>query len=151
MYKVVPQNRKNYFSQLGGDICYSIDFDKRLMYYTVSYCDDRGDTILEWSDYMEFTKEDLKVGMLVETDLGNGIVMPSSSELVAIYKNGEWDSVNFDDIIKVYGYSNEPCFAMSYSSFRRDLLYERRAPTVKEMTVEEISKALGCEVKIIKG
>ena len=120
--------------------------------------------ILEWSDFMnkEFTKEDLKTGDVVLRR--NGKVEIVNRELETFITQYHWcdlDDINDDltycinsgnskyDIIAV----RRPCKKSDcrFEAFNCELgilVYERKE--VEEMTLEEICKALGKEVKIVK-
>lgn len=103
-------------------------------------------------------KEDLKSGMIVEcrngklglliaTDLGLLIQYDTTWEELSVY-NSDLTHVKFkeSDIINIRKPSNESHIIRSQLS---------NAPIIwkqyKEMTMEDISKALGYDVKIIKG
>lgn len=110
-------------------------------------------TILEWSDYMqkkEFTKADLKDGMVVEGQRGIiGFVLIDK----ILYENG-WNSLalwkedltcNHDDdfdIIKVYKIKTEYVFELSdiLNIENLELIWER--DETKHMTAEEMRKKL---------
>ncbi|MEG1563778.1 MAG: hypothetical protein RR365_08635 [Bacteroides sp.] len=142
---------QNHFSENKSNALYRINSYKHLEYDTVRHNIEEGNTILEWSDYMEFTLEDLKVGMLVETNCGKALVMPYKYGHVLAYEKGNRSNLSeldFNDISKVWSICDNMGYVMNFTGYNRNLVYER--PVVKEMTVEEISKALGYEVKIVK-
>ena len=115
----------------------------------------------------QMKKSDLKTGMLVETREGElGLVMLNTEEgdsIVSDGSSGYWspldcylenlthfgspEALRKYDIVNVYGYSFS-WTAANVSVGNRPLLWERQE--VVEMTHEEICKALGKEIKIIK-
>lgn len=118
----------------------------------------------------QFTKKDLKVGYVVKTR-ARGLYMVAvnaNEELVMANTSQGWmplHGYNDDltdsgrtslfvgtanenyDIVEVYGYSRNNCTTVSVSTENRTLLWKREEP--KEMTLEEIEKALGYPVKIV--
>jgi hypothetical protein len=119
-------------------------------------------TILEWSDFMEFTKSNLKTGdVILRRDGGVEIL---NRELGAfICKNGGWNSLNdiredltcgFGqkpwDIIEVRRPKNpcDCCFDAMGINRRGTLVYERKE--IEEMTLAEVCRLLGKEIKIVK-
>lgn len=123
-------------------------------------------TILEWSDFMnkEFTKSDLKTGDVVKFREGElGIVILELNTIAC--KNGGWismDSICEDlissfypgkyDIVAVRRPTENCacCFdAMRANAPRGTLVYERKE--VEEMTLAEVCRLLGKEIKIVKG
>lgn len=137
-------------------------------YANKCFCIKENYKILEWSDFMsdnnKFTKADLKSGDVVLTRDGSvGIVCLETEVLIrrdgfsslyeftddfkCIYSNQE---DNFDDIIAIrrprLPYECQFCaFAAGYG----ELVYEREDEP-EEMTLEEVCKALGKEIKIVK-
>jgi hypothetical protein len=124
-----------------------------------------GYKILEWSDFMnkEFTKADLKTGDVVKfRNEELGIVITDIGVIAC--KNGGWvnlDGINNDltssfraepyDIIAVRRPYDKP--ACSFDAFRHNaprgtLVYERKE--VEEMTLAEVCRLLGKEIKIVK-
>jgi hypothetical protein len=117
-------------------------------------------TILEWSDFMnkEFTKEDLR----------NGDIVLRRDEDVEMFIDGRFidytgfvvntDGLNYDltnkninarDIIAIR--RPDKVSDISFDAFEKDLgrlIYERDETV--EMTLEEVCKALGKNVKIVK-
>ncbi|MEG2079925.1 hypothetical protein [Chryseobacterium sp.] len=148
-----PLIEKNYFYENTTDTCYRIDFDGSMRYASVMYYIEDGNTILEWSDYMEFTKEYLNVGMLVEVkDCGKALVMPSKKcGNILLFRDSQFAEIGrvFYKIVKVWDLPTTLSEVVNFDARNRELIYER--PTTKEMTVEEVSKALGYDVKIVKG
>lgn len=123
----------------------------------------------EDSNMNQFTKKNLKSGMLVVrrdgghrlvhrtaqgqlflATEGNGYLPLSDYTDDLIIINGE----SRGDIMSIYGRPNIITHYLLLSS-NRTCIWERQTPVIpkpviKEMTVEQISKALGCEVKIVK-
>jgi len=121
----------------------------------------------DWSDFSmkkEFTKKDLKNGDVVKFRKGyTGIVILETGTIVM----GERDYMPLDstadDLTQAMGYRNDKDFDIvavrrpnkphecSLQAFKNNygtLVYERKE--VEEMTLEEICKALGKEIKIVK-
>ena len=118
-------------------------------------------TILEWEDFMNgtFTKADLKTGDVVlfrdgETEICN-------CELGMFIAENGWDDldhINNDltscltkdyDIIAVRRPRKKgDCTFKAFKVELGDLVYERTEPV--EMTLEEVCKLLGKEIKIVK-
>lgn len=124
------------------------------------YYEKAGYTILEWSDFTtEFTKADLQNGMVIRyrngekriilnsNIMGNGCFIPfeQMNDNLTHYANNDYD------IIKVYRSSG--CTINDYlKDHNLTLIWERKEkPEPVEMTIEEICKALGKEIKIVKG
>ena len=118
-------------------------------------------TILEWEDFMKhtFTKADLKTGDIVKQR--DGIVQVFIKELnVFITKDGFNNSGSFkNDLTHKYDHDFDIVAVRrpvdgsdcQFTAFDRDfgyLVYERQE--VEEMTLEQVCKLLGKEIKIIK-
>lgn len=138
------------FDKFFGDTCYRLDCSGRIIcgeksHYALHY------QILEWSDYM-FAKEDLKVGMLIETSRGRALVMPYTGGYGLAYYGGgfeRWCDLQIGSVRTIWDVCSNGRYFLDFTGNFRDVLYTRK-PT-KEMTLEQISKALGCNVKIVKG
>lgn len=140
--------------------CYNFNFNT---YGSKSYYVDKGYTILEWSDFTtEFTKADLKNGMVVEC--GNGKRYLVLNEQM-ISRSGCLKFEQFTDCLELKGYEKE-VWAVSkiyktsgyllsniFDDEYLTLIWERKEekPEPIEMTIEEICAALGKEIKIVKG
>ena len=142
----------------------TVYFFNRKTYQNILYAEKEGYTILEWSDFMnkEFTKADLKTGDVILRR--NGTVEIVNRELgTFICDNGGWsdfDDIKEDltsglkhdewDIIEVRRPQNkcDCCFNVMNSKCGT-LIYKRKEP--EEMTLAEVCKLLGKEIKIIKG
>lgn len=108
-------------------------------------------------------KHDLGLFMLVEYRRGDVRMVVSDYNGDLLLANG--DSLeplgNYDnnlihrsyaelDIVRVFDCSTKPQLILSFDTSNRELLWERNGSIkVKEMTVDEVSKALGFKVKIV--
>lgn len=125
--------------------------------------------ILEWSDYMEsdymdkeFTKADLKDGMVVEQRDGNMYLVLAGK---AVRKGGcnhidgytddlKWEGYTGGDIVKVYRITPESlgCIEDVFIKNNLELIWERKEP--KKMTVEEMRQKLeeltGEEIEVMQ-
>lgn len=126
------------------------------------YARETGYTILEWEDFMKhtFTKADLKTGDVVKRR--NGDVEIVNRELgMFIRSDSGWndlDVINDDlshsigtkyDIIAVRRpNAKSHCSFYAFECEWGNLVYERKE--VEEMTLEQVCKLLGKEIKIIK-
>lgn len=126
----------------GGDGRYkSYDYSEKYKY-----------KILEWSDYMnkEFTKADLKDGMVVEQRDGNmylvlaGMAVRKSkrNSIVGYTDDLKWKGYTGGDIVKVYRITPKSlgCIEDAFIKNNLELIWERTEP--KKMTVEEMRKKL---------
>lgn len=126
------------------------------------FYEEQGYKILNWSDYMrkEFTKDDLKDWMLVVYRNGDKRIITDDVTILrneygniqnyfTTYNDNLLSKENFKkcDIVEVYSTPND-YKVFSFDISKRELLWERKE--VKEMTVAEISEALGYDVKIVK-
>ena len=109
--------------------------------------------ILEWSDYMqkEFTKSDLKDGMVVEYRrkdygkrmvVGNMLIGEEGSHRLEAYENDltQGYAESQLSIIRVYKIKNERNFKHIMHDDNLELIWERKK--LKKMTVEEMRKKL---------
>ena len=109
--------------------------------------------ILEWSDYMqkEFTKSDLKDGMVVEYRrkdygkrmvVGNMLIGEEGSHRLEAYENDltQGYAKSQLSIIRVYKIKNERNFKHIMDDDNLELIWERKEP--KKMTVEEMRQKL---------
>lgn len=129
----------------------------------VSWYKSLGYTILEWSDFMnkEFTKTDLKTGDVIKRR--NGCVEIVNCELNMLICEDGWcdlDDVENDltdismsdnwDIVAVRRPNKKgDCQFCAFDCEYGTLVYERKE--VEEMTLSEVCKLLGKEIKIVKG
>ena len=122
-------------------------------------------TILEFSDFdwpKEFTKADLKTGDVILLRNGNVEIVNRELEMF-ICQNGNWDDFNdYKENLKCRFYVKDKKYDImqvrrpqakyecSFSAFEKELgtlVYERKEP--EEMTLAEVCKLLGKEIKII--
>ena len=108
--------------------------------------------ILEWSDYMdkEFTKADLKDGMVVEQRDGNMyLVLAGKTVRKGAYNRIDgytddlkWEGYTGGDIVKVYRITPESLRRIEdvFIKSNLELIWERKEP--KKMTVEEMRQKL---------
>ena len=143
--------------------CYSFNYG---YYAPISHFIVYNYKILEWSDFMDkkFTKADLKSGDIVLRRDGNVEIVcietgtliqrdgfsslyELTDDLKCIYSDKE---DNFDDIVAVRR-PKQPydCQFCAFYEELGELVYERKDEP-EEMTLEEICKALGKEIKIVK-
>lgn len=111
-----------------------------------------GYEILEWSDYMqnEFTKADLKDGMVVEQrDEGMYLVLAEAAVRKGGFNNidGYTDDLKCGgytggDIVKVYRITSKSlgCIEDVFIKSNLELIWERKEP--KKMTIEEMREKL---------
>lgn len=115
----------------------------------------------QFEEVKEMTKDDLKVGYLVELRKGKLCIVIPVKHNLALYSNdqavecylsdlnNECNDKDGDyefDVIKIFGLSTT-CDLFDISG--RDLLWQREEP-VKEVTIADIEKQFGCKVKIVK-
>lgn len=126
-----------------------------------------GFTILEWEDFMnnEFTKTDLKTGDVVKFSNGEvGLIINDIHHPVIVMKDtfAQLKSYNEDltykhidelkrfDIVAVRRpIAPYHCQFCAFKNEYGNLVYERKEP--EEMTLAEVCKLLGKEIKIVKG
>lgn len=144
----------------GTDTVYLFNSD--LVSY-IHYAKRQNYTILEWSDFMnkEFTKEDLKTGDVVKLRCGELGIVITDFEVIAC-QNGGWldfkhiredltDSFygeKYDIMVVRRPKRNYDCSFDAIHHDRGIIVYERKE--VEEMTLDEVCKLLGKEIKIIK-
>lgn len=117
------------------------------------FYESEGYEILEWSDYMqkEFTKADLKDGMVVEQRDGNRYLVLAGlavrecgrNEISGYTNNLEWyGTYRGGDIVKVYRIIPESLGSIEevFVKSNLELIWERKEP--KKMTVEEMREKL---------
>ncbi len=140
----------------------TVYFFNKGRYQNVLYAKEKGYTILEWSDFMngEFTKADLKTGDVVKFRCGNvGIVIGVPNIIVT--KTGWHDlSDTNSDLTSIYGCEDYDIVEVRRPKEKGDhqfdaiknkwgtLVYERKE--VEEMTLTEVCRLLGKEIKIVK-
>lgn len=118
--------------------------------------------ILEWEDFMDstFTKADLKNGDIVL--LRNGVVQVYIESMnVFMLKDGGWnDAEKYNDDLTRGGFADivavrrphhkHECTFEAFDLLYGTLLYDRERDDVEEMTLAEVCKLLGKNIKIIK-
>ena len=142
------------------ETCYN--FNNGLYSYKNWY-KNRDYTILKWEDFMEkkFTKDDLKVGMLVVVRCGyKYLVAKNDNEGMFFTNEDRWteyktkhndmkSSICEDfDIMEVYSMPSKNRNAFNYSTENRTLLFERQES--KELTMQEIADKFGIPVDQLK-
>ena len=138
-----------YYGEYRDKTCYSGDGG----YQSYDYFEKYKYKILEWSDYMnkEFTKADLKDGMVVEQRNGNRYLVLAGmavrecghNEISKYTNNLKWCGTNRGgDIVKVYRIIHESLGTIEKAFYDRnlELIWERKEP--KKMTVEEMRQKL---------
>lgn len=144
------------FNMYSGGICYNFN---QGTHATKNHYKNNDFTILEWSDFTtEFTKADLKDGMIVECAngkrylaLGDKLINGSGFLEIKDYNSDLKSDINPHkwNINKVY--KVDACHINGiFNNNNLTLIWERKEEPV-EMTLEEVCKALGKEIKIIKG
>lgn len=126
-----------------------------------------------WEDYLillqednthkEFTKQDLKTGMVVELRNGKCAMVLLGTENGDIISGTTWFPIDgfgekltrgVDyDVIKIYQPTSNRDFLYDGKIHidEANLIWERKEePQPKEMTVEEIEKELGYSIKVVK-
>lgn len=152
----IIHEKNTHYACIEGELCYGT-CDRSMNCITFE------EFMEEYNKMKKFTKDDLKVGMLVEIRSGQrAIVMPTKyGELYFMFRNDSAKLDMFDenlkcvtdlkhlDIVRVYNLPHgKTSYYDLYSSYR-DLLWERKE--IKEMTIDEISEALGYKVKVVGG
>ncbi len=140
---------KTNYEEYKGETCYA-GSGKFSLY---RYYNSEGYEILEWSDYMqeEFTKADLKDGMVVEQRDGNRYLVLAwlavrecgHNEISGYTNNLEWyGTYRGGDIVKVYRIIPESLGSIEevFVKSNLELIWERKEP--KKMTVEEMRQKL---------
>ena len=147
-------NGKSYLKNTNYDThnegtCYYGDGE----YSSLDFAEKCNYKILEWSDYMqkEFTKSDLKDGMVVEYRrkdygkrmvVGNMLIGEEGSHRLEAYENDltQGYAESQLSIIRVYKIKNERNFKHIMDDDNLELIWERKEP--KKMTVEEMRQKL---------
>ena len=159
----------NYMKSIGRPIMVSprcccgdnVSFFNKGTWDKKEYAEDLGYTILEWSDFMnnKFTKANLKTGDVIKRR--NGWVEIVNLELGMLIKQTGWNNLDgvredlTDTIGKEYDIvevrrpiTKGDCQFLAFEHGWGTLVYER--PEVEEMTLAEVCRLLGKEIKIIK-
>ena len=146
-------NNTTHWDDYREDTCYAFNNG---MYFRPQSAREENYTILEWSDFTtEFTKADLKDGMVVECANGDRYLVVNSRLL----DRSGWLSLNTytDDLkykkwtINAVYESYACCLDMIFKDATLTLIWERKKkPEPVEMTLAEVCKVLGKEIKIVK-
>lgn len=130
----------------------------------VAFYRDMDYTILEWEDFMDkkFTKADLKTGDIILRRDGDVEILIKEFD-VLIRNDGEYnelrgikeDLTSFRSIDRDVIAVRRPtdachCVFSAFDYNRGTLVYERKEPEAEEMTLAEVCKLLGKEIKIIQ-
>lgn len=151
-----------YTDNYKGKIAYAFNQGE---FCTKGYYANEGYTVLEFSDFdwsREFTKADLKTGdvvlrrngdvEIVYCELGTLICKEGGYNLLSHFRNDlTHNTMREYDIIEVRRPKEkcDCCFDAMSAHRRGTLVYERKE--VEEMTLEQVCKLLGKEIKIVKG
>lgn len=113
-------------------------------------------------ELVDFTKADLKDGMVVEYRKGkrrlvfngtftgmDGYLELSNYTDDLTYNYDSYEDPRSFDIVKVYELEFIGKIPDMFSNHNLKLIWERPKEEYKEMTVEEIEKALGCKIKVV--
>lgn len=145
-------NRKSYLKNTKYDV-----YNERTCYYgdgeysSLDFAEKYNYKILEWSDYMqkEFTKSDLKDGMVVEYNdncfgkrlVIGGFLTGEDGYVDLVDYNENLKSVVSDlEIVRVYKIKCMGKISSIMEDHNLELIWEREKP--KKMTVEEMRKKL---------
>ena len=147
---------ENYFNRYSSDTTYGFYYG--FGYGSKSYCEKEGYSILEWEDYMnkEFTKDDLQADMVVVLRDGRiGHIKNISDGTFLIPKDlnhsisNDYDLKMYSDdltnniitcfdIMKVFGFCKYYSQEYDYSTTHRELLWERKEKSAKDIEIESI-------------
>lgn len=138
----------------------SYDSGKRALFFATS--EPLNKKIIKWGDYMKrknFTKADFESGMVVECRNGERYLVLRDKLL----NNKHWNSISDDytpelkmyengvhqnDIMKIYDTIGVTNLHNIFDDENLIIIWERQE--IKEMTVAEIEKELGYNIKIVK-
>ncbi len=138
---------KTNYEEYKGETCYT-GFG---MFSSYRYYNSEGYEILEWSDYMqkEFTKADLKDGMVVEYNdnsfgkrlvVGDFLIGEDGYADLGDYNENLKNGVSDLEIVRVYKIKCMGKISSIMYDVNLELIWERKEP--KKMTVEEMRKKL---------
>lgn len=153
---------ENYWWDCCSDntICYNFNEGMR---GSTKYYSSGGYTILEWSDFMngKFTKANLKTGDVILRR--NGWVEIVNRELGMLIAKDGWnnlddvkddltDRLELHDIVAVRRPTSKGhCVFSAFDNNYGTLVYDRKRDEPEEMTLAEVCKLLGREIKIVQG
>lgn len=150
---------KTNYEEYKGETCY-IGSGRFSSY---QYYNSEGYTILEWSDYMqkEFTKSDLKDGMVVEYNdnsfgkrlvVGDFLIGEDGYADLGDYNENLKNVVSDLEIVRVYKIKCMGKISSIMYDVNLELIWERKEP--KKMTVEEMRQKLeeltGEEIEVMQ-
>ena len=150
---------KTNYEEYKGETCY-IRFG---MFSSYRYYNSEGYEILEWSDYMqkEFTKSDLKDGMVVEYNdnyfrkrlvIGGFLTGEDGYADLGDYNENLKSVVSDLEIVRVYKIKCMGKISSIMKDHNLELIWERKEP--KKMTVEEMRQKLeeltGEEIEVMQ-
>lgn len=132
-------------------------------YCSVEFYQERGYTILEWSDFRkekEITKSDLKTGMVVECRNGDKymVLLDTPTSDILVCGDGWVRLQHYEDDLHVVGiekfdivavYSPDEGWQMIYEYWDTQKCIWRRSE-VKEVTLSEIAEKFGVAVEDIR-
>lgn len=167
---------KTHWNDYKERTCYRVRGDA-LNYASYFHYESEDYEIITFEEFMEeynmkeFTKADLKTGMIVVTRAGIEYIVvkgmehdfDSTRDLIVNTSKRTWDGLEFYtndllnnsdmpemDIMEVYLAPHPHCMqSIDYKRDERKLLWKREE--VKELTVDEISKLLGYKVRVVGG
>lgn len=143
---------KSYLKEINYESCEEETCYIKGEFSPYQYYKSNGYEILEWSDYTnkEFTKADLRDGMVVEQRNGNRYLVLAGMAVrkgECNYIDGytddlKWEGYTGGDIVKVYRITPESlgCIEDVFIKSNFELIWERTES--KKMTVEEMRKKL---------
>lgn len=150
---------KTNYEEYKGETCYA-GFG---MFSSYRYYNSEGYEILEWSDYMnkEFTKSDLKDGMVVEYNdnsfgkrlvVGDFLIGEDGYADLGDYNENLKNVVSDLEIVRVYKIKCMGKISSIMYDVNLELIWERKEP--KKMTVEEMRQKLeeltGEEIEVMQ-
>ena len=138
---------KTNYEEYKGETCYAGSGE----YSLYRYCNSEGYEILEWSDYMqkEFTKSDLKDGMVVEYNdncygkrlvIGGFLIGEDGYVDLGDYNENLKSMASDLEIVRVYKIKHMGKFSSIMKNHNLELIWESKEP--KKMTVEEMRQKL---------
>jgi hypothetical protein len=167
--KEEAQNFVDYLKTTSWNHTWSLEcyYGKNVCFFNKgTWCDKEyaireGYTILEWSDFMnkEFTKADLKTGDVIKRR--NGWVEIVNRDLDMFITKDGWNDMKdtredltdkqgdeYDIVAVRRPITKGHCQFNAFQYEWGTLVYERKEP--EEMTLEEVCRLLGKEIKIVK-
>lgn len=142
----------NYYKAYGPKTCYSNQGE----FCSLDYFENNNYRIFEWSDYMiKSPKNILELGYVVELRNKRWYIFLPCEKGCAFVKSC-YDPIDFKcydyelnckendclDVMKIYGYANNPIDILYISPEGRSLLWERKERPEIKMTVDEMKQRL---------